>query len=340
MNRIKRCCHRCLGDYQLKEEIKNRREAFGRCQFCSEPAENLISPVELREYFELLASSYEGADQGEPLVHWFKNDWSLFKELSDPVATDLLSEILQSDHFSRSLFRPKKAESSANLGRWRELRAELMEENRFFPKKSIDLERMSYLLSQLMFKDEMPDIWYRARLQKDGNTYSVDQMGPPPKNLARHGRANPVGIPYLYMASDTGTAISETRPHTGEKLSVAHFSVNESCKLIDLRNPRKLVSPFISEDANQIAALRSDLEFLENLGEELTRPVLPSSAAIDYVPSQYLCELIKRDGYDGVVYRSAVSEGMNFALFYPEKAEPLQVDSHYVERVSVHIAST
>ena len=35
--------------------------------------------------------------------------------------------------------------------------------------------------------------------------------------------------------------------------------------------------------------LRADLPFLERLGDELTRPVLPQSAALDYTPSQYLC---------------------------------------------------
>ncbi|WP_407935313.1 hypothetical protein [Alkalimonas mucilaginosa] len=33
------------------------------------------------------------------------------------------------------------------------------------------------------------------------------------------------------------------------------------------------------------------------------------------MPSQYLCELIKRAGYDGVVYKSALAGGFNAALF-------------------------
>lgn len=45
--------------------------------------------------------------------------------------------------------------------------------------------------------------------------------------------------------------------------------------------------------------MRSDLPFLERLGEELTRPVLPHAAAIDYTPSQFLCEFVRRQGYDG-----------------------------------------
>ena len=63
--------------------------------------------------------------------------------------------------------------------------------------------------------------------------------------------------------------------------------------------------------------MRSDLPFLERLGEELTRPVLPHAAAVDYTPSQFLCEFIKGQGYNGVLYRSSVSQGINLALFEP-----------------------
>jgi hypothetical protein len=81
--------------------------------------------------------------------------------------------------------------------------------------------------------------------------------------------------------------------------------------------------------------LRADIAFLERLGEELTRPVLPRGAAIDYVPSQYLCEFIKKSGYDGVVYRSSVSAGINLALFDPSRAVPGVVATYSVDSVTV-----
>jgi hypothetical protein len=57
----------------------------------------------------------------------------------------------------------------------------------------------------------------------------------------------------------------------------------------------------------------------------------------DYAPSQYLCEFIKKCGYDRVIYRSSVSEGLNPALFDPAKAERGDVSQYRVERVSVDI---
>jgi hypothetical protein len=132
------------------------------------------------------------------------------------------------------------------------------------------------------------------------------------------------------------TAISEIRPHTGEIACVVDFRTQPDLKLVDLRRPRKTVSPFLL-DSIEIARVRSDLPFLERLGEELTRPVIPQAAAIDYTPSQYLCEFIKNRGYDGVVYRSSVSDGMNMALFNPAKAQPGIVTQCRVVKVSVDV---
>ncbi len=88
-------------------------------------------------------------------------------------------------------------------------------------------------------------------------------MGAPSKRIASHGRANPAGIPYLYLGSKPVTAISEVRPYTGEKACVADFTTPADLKLIDLRNPRSMVSPFLLADAADIGKMRNDLPFLE-----------------------------------------------------------------------------
>jgi len=80
-------------------------------------------------------------------------------------------------------------------------------------------------------------------------------------------------------------------------------------------------------------------ELLERLGDELNRPVLPQSAAIDYTPSQYLCEFIKNCGYQGVIYRSSLSDGINLALFDPALARCGRVAQYHVTRVSVEVAA-
>lgn len=65
--------------------------------------------------------------------------------------------------------------------------------------------------------------------------------------------------------------------------------------------------------------------------------MLPQGAAIDYIPSQYICEFIKKSGFDGVIYRSSVSDGMNLALFDPAKAVGNSVKDYNITRVSVQM---
>ena len=97
------------------------------------------------------------------------------------------------------------------------------------------------------------------------------------------------------------------------------------------------MSPFEMGDEVGVALLRGDLDFLEHLGDELTRPVLPQSAAIDYLPSQYFCEFVKNCGFDGVLYRSAVADGVNIALFDPSIAAAGSVTRRRISRVSIDL---
>jgi hypothetical protein len=332
------CCANCFQDKQISREIQARHTSTGVCSFCLASEAALIEPVKLREFFELLQGIYsESETDGKNLAEWFKSDWRIFDKLSILQAKDLLGEIYDDANLLRKNFVPHSQSPSQNLDTWTRLRTELMEENRFFPKDTISRERMYFLTSQLILENQqIPETWYRARIQESDEPHPLDKMGAPPKEKASHGRANPAGISYLYMASDLTTAISEVRPHTGERVTVAEFRITDEVKLADLREPRKLVTPFVCESESDLVQLRADIEFLERLGDELTRPVLPRSAAIDYIPSQYLCELIKNIGFDGVIYKSSVGDEMNIALFYPQKAEVRSAAMHYVSRVSVN----
>lgn len=333
------CCPECFNDRGLRRDIIPSLEpTHGTCSFCGTADVDLIEPRKLANYFELLANIYEPDPTGKSLVEWMKEDWQLFSHPSMDIAhaKELLGEILDDGDIVRKPFVPSVTYSSDGLIQWETLRDEMMYRNRWFLDVSIDTDRLESLLVHLP-ADDLPHRWYRARIRSGDDAYSIGEMGPPPRRLASHGRANPAGIPYLYLGSRPETAASEVRPHTGEVACVADFVINDPLRAVDLRQPRKLVSPFLLADANEIGKLRADIPLLERLGEELTRPVLPSAAAIDYIPSQYLCEFIKKCGYDGVVYRSSVSEGINLALFDPGKAIGGAVTLYDIKRVWVDV---
>jgi hypothetical protein len=321
-----------------REIIPRLQSSRGKCPTCGAEDEVLVEAATLADYFESLCGIYNSSPDGDVLVDWLIRDWKIFS-VERAVANGLLVEILNDGERVRQTVKPSQLCHSDNLDRWQQLRDELRYRNRFFPVTTFEHRRLEKLLASLMFDDEdWDEKWYRARIAKSGHPYPPTEMGAPPGEFASHGRANPAGIPYLYLGSTPDTVVSEVRPHPGESVCVADFSVPRGLEIVDLRNPRELVSPFLLGDESSIAPMRGDIAFLERLGQELTTPVLPNAAAIDYIPSQYLCEFIKNCGYLGVTYSSSVSEGINLALFDPTKADIGGVEEYSVDAVSVTIS--
>jgi len=332
------CCPECFGDRGLRDQLFPTLDPdHGTCDFCRTVDTPIVEPEKLANYFELLVNVYELNEDGKSLVEWMKEDWQLFSHQRMDIAhaKELLGEILNDGEIVRRNFAPSESYISEGLAQWDKLRDEMMYGNRWFLDVAIDVDRLKQLLDMLI-APRLPAQWYRARIRTGDDAFAIDRMGAPPRRRSSNGRANPAGIPYLYLGSRPDTAVAEIRPHTGEVACVAGFTIPD-IKAVDLRNPRKLVSPLMLSDAGEIGQLRADLPFLERLGEELTRPVQPAGAAIDYIPSQYLCEFIKKKGFDAVVYRSSVSDGINLALFDPGQAVGGDVALYDVTKVSVTV---
>lgn len=346
------CCSDCFGDPGLTQNIIPKVAADGTghprqgdCGYCGTKNTNTIDPSALSQWFEMVVDCYVRDSDGQSLAALLAEDWRLFDHptMTEVHAKDLLADILDDGNIVRQPYSPRELPVSETPQRWNDLRDEMMHRNRWFLDEPINLDRLAELLDQLVAPGdtltEITDSWYRSRLLLGDTLFTLEEMGAPPAHLAGHGRANPAGIRYLYLGSTARTAVAEVRPHTGDRACIATFTMSRSIRAIDLRDPRQSASPFILENAEQIAALRSGLPLLERLGEELTKPVQPSSASFEYIPSQYLCEFIKKCGFQGVIYRSSVSEGVNLALFDPELASIEDIRAAHVDRVDVEFTS-
>jgi hypothetical protein len=148
-----------------------------------------------------------------------------------------------------------------------------------------------------------------------------DQLKAPPwEKTLKGGRANPPGISYLYVAQETSTAIAESKPYIGALVSIMSFAIKRTLTVADLTQASRLQSPFGHEDLSG-AVQRADL--LLCLNDALAEPINPDFEAIDYVPCQYVVEIIRDAGFDGVRYRSAMHEGgHNIVFFDPDDLEP------------------
>ncbi len=332
------CCPNCIGDAHLRRTVfAIRGQGPGKCGYCASDGESLLEPRDLRDYFELVIGIYVESDSGRSLVEWLKEDWGLFDHPRMDVAhtKELLGDITDDGNLVRKHFVPRDIGDSTTLRQWEDFREELMHRNRYFPIGA-PLDRLKTLVGYLALDvDDFGLEMYRARIQEQPQPFTFGEMGAPPAGVASNGRANPAGIPYLYVASDAGTAISELRPHVADAACVAKVNLRSGLRVADLRNPKKTASPFALEDIASVALHRKDLPFLVKLGKELSRPVRQKAAHIDYLPSQYLCEFIKSCGFDGVMYKSSVGDGVNIALFDPSAGTVASLVTHTVSSVRV-----
>jgi RES domain-containing protein len=306
----------------------------GICDFCQLEDTPIVSPEELNDRFQPLLDLYELTnDGGESIVNLLKKDWILFTSLDNEKATELLESIVELE--LHGLFTSKENENEVRISNWKDFKTELKHDNRYFPKKAPDYGHLNELLAHIILPhSDIPKYLYRSRVNIDTEIIDIEKMGKPPAKIATAGRANPIGIPYIYAASNIKTAIAEIRPHKGDNITVATFEIKEALILADLRKPRESVSPFgLDEDGvNQIFR---DLDYLCHLGDELSKPILPREAHLEYLSSQYLCELIKHCGYDGVIYKSSVGDGDNYAIFSDNKIEATTTEVHIIDNINI-----
>ena len=231
---------------------------------------------------------------------------------------------------------------------WQEFTKYLSETNRFilsdYWKEFIEhVIKTSHKRTKRLKKDT---ILVRARIGvswiefDDGDEQpcpiSPREMGPPPKQLAKASRLNSEGIPYLYLATKIDTAVAEVRPWIGSELTIGLFKILSDLRIVDTSDDKPKNSLLLYEFVNpngQAFDIRmrpidsytsaEKEEFVwGDINSAFSRPISPSDSPLKFLPTQYLSEKLKTEGYDGIAYKSSLSqEGYNVALFDPQKAK-------------------
>ena len=126
-------------------------------------------------------------------------------------------------------------------------------------------------------------------------------------------RANYRYIPYLYCATRPYLSVVEVRPRLGARVSVARIRVNERLQLLDfsLQNYPKGMKPV-------------KINLFHALSQLYSKPVTEDDDTLDYIPTQYIAEFVKRIGYDGIVFKSSLyndENSVNVVIFSFDKCE-------------------
>lgn len=139
--------------------------------------------------------------------------------------------------------------------------------------------------------------------------YQSNSICAPPPTVAQKGRMNRENVSFLYLASDEKTAIAEIRPHPGQIVSIGQFVSDKDIRIADFASAN-IVSFFMNDKLLDI------FEDIVSINLMFSTPVPPNSQH-QYIVTQLLSDLIRSMGFDGVSYRSSVSDGTNYAFFDP-----------------------
>ena len=152
----------------------------------------------------------------------------------------------------------------------------------------------------------------------------------PPLRKSKDGRSNLAGASYLYVADDKYTAIAECKPLRGSFISVAEFETCKNLKMFNLCD---------DDSTAELSEFEEDDFSVTRLVELLMRTFYCSvyDAETGYKASQYITELVRKHGYDGIAFKSFISNGKNYTIFNCCESNIKFVESEIVKIVAQHI---
>jgi len=363
------CCVQCFDHPWLSQYLTRHSRETGPCEFCGSQDVALIEVSTLSPYFANLMGIYSpvGPDNfnpnvedplevGEPLDWLIDEDWSVFSERlsSNDRRMDLLEAILDARYTdsewrndkkgvlevfdSLELYTSRQGVADYKLiDAWDEHKQEVMVRHGKAKPFRIGKGTLNRIANTLRSGINL----YRARpgfntVRRGGfssaeEPYRDGEIGAPPK--ASTGRANRKDQVVLYCADQDATAVAEVRPAQGFFVSLGRFKAKRDLKLLDLVMSRPAINPFTDNDLRMAVETQA---LFEAFARDLETPLRRSDDDTTYLPSQNLTDAVRRAGFDGIRYPSAMNPGgSNIVLFDPADAE--FVDSQLVEITSVNV---
>jgi hypothetical protein len=341
-------CSDCVNDEFLKDYIVNKANQDDKCTVCLKKKKtvNLSSDSLFTSFSRYLIRYHYPEYEYNP--HWGGEDLpSPFFESNPIVSHNFVDrpdkEIIMEDFFymmfdlwvenseidlyyghdegGRGLFANSIKEEKSLT--WLNYKKQLQTKN-FYLLEENAKNTFEKLIEKLSKEIKKGTVYSRARIgykevikkqsfseMKMKVAYSENELSSPPIFKSTAGRANRQGVSYLYLASNNETAIGEVRPHPGHYVSIGQFESNEKLKVLDLRFIN-LIDYFQNPKEFEI------FKFLRDISEELSIPILPDEKE-NYLVTQFISDIIRQIGFDGILFKSSVSNGHNLVAFNSDK---------------------
>ncbi len=340
-------CTCCFSDIELKSFISSNSKEKGKCDYCTNGINSdTIAIEELLDFFQSFLSLFKKQEDGIPLIDIIQNDWNLFEDKDTAINilstvllaidTSLNSDVSQNVNYSDSI--------TDSVNYWDKLKYDLKWTRRFttdfreledFSWDSIFSEKRSGIVINIDEKE-----LYRSRIHLNGqaSSYPIKEMGAPPKEKVASGRANPKGIPFLYLSEKKETTLYEVRASYLDEISIGIFKVIESIKLIDFTSASQVSIFDASQQFSNLEEFVIGVLLKKKISADLSRPQRRYDSELEYIPTQFICEFIKYlTGADGIKFSSSLDSdrGNNIVLFSADKVECIDVERVRINRVYI-----
>ena len=311
-------CKNCFCDKEIVGFIISQGN-LGNCNYCNSNNIEIIEFEEFLDFFKELFGNFQIKQNGKSLISQIQDNWNLFSNLE--CGHKILNEALNKTQniinnseeivdFSEDILE--------NINYWSKLKEQLKWEKRYFTNielLTLDLGWDAFFESKTLIKDD--ETYYRARLHgnPEEEIYPLDKMSSPPARYATAGRANPIGIPYLYLSDNEETILYEIRASYLDEISVATFTKNEEYKkeliISDFTESPTLYHP------NEVNKKIKSTLLKQLISRDLSKPMRRYDSELDYIPTQFICEFIKIfTNVQGIKFKSSLhNAGSNLVLF-------------------------
>lgn len=335
------CCPNCFCDEIAIAAIFDTQQTdVGICDICGEHSEKLVSvspESELSSFFDQMLSVFNITKQinsqntFESLREAFYTTWNVLQDATRPRFDQFIKEMFPEDGRVDALLQArvriapergsKEIRDFAFFGdrSWDDFTEDIKHRSRYHATIE-NKEAMGNLFNSLTrYIDPSDQVWYRARNVNDldRKPQFEDLCEPEPKK-AGEGRMSPRGVRCLYIADSAETAIAEVRASMHDEVGVLALRPRRTLRILDLSKIDR-ISPFTPE-VNP-AELASNHRNLNDMKEDLTKPMRESDDTIDYIPTQFIADYARALGFDGIGYESVLHEntsgkpGYNIASF-------------------------
>lgn len=353
-------CGECLGQVFLRAQLDASNDAPRECALCRQERQCLTFEHLLERCKRVFDDQYKFETQnpdgwrysfqreglwerpGENVNHVLQ-DLGFSYEVAVLVQkglSDLYDDAQGGDEY---LFDEEAQYTEATISgndlhrEWLEIETQLVSGHRYFNKRAESffadllenyadaLERADRDMALRAGPESGVKFLWRARVfytDQEIQAAMIDpakELGPPPKEKAGAGRMNAEQVSVFYGATDQATALAEVRPPVGARVMLAKFVIQSAISLFDLS---LLDEINLSHDPFDFKSyqLACKAKFLRDLGERLSRPVLPGRERSDYIITQAFSEFVAQydEGqFQGLVFDSAQTEGggRNVVLF-------------------------